>query len=148
MGVMLGTEKAWRVYRKGDLVASFQWLNGEPAMFIYPAIPLARGASAFALPLPAAHQWALSNGHPNLPHAVPTAVNALNAMGMLVTRDAVRRFIDLVLDGIHELIAMPPESTSHHVEQAAADTLGELHIAAGGRTIIEGEARADGSLVQ
>jgi hypothetical protein len=148
MGVMLGTETAWKVYRKGDLVASFQWLNDDPAMFIYPVGSLHYKASAFVLPLQSAHKWALNDGHPNLPHAVPTAANALNAMGMLVTRDAVRRFIDLVLDGIADLIAMPPEPRHHIVETAVAQTLGELRIEAAGRTVVEGEAQSDGSIVQ
>lgn len=30
MGLIIGGEKAWRKYRKGDIGIAYHWVNGEP----------------------------------------------------------------------------------------------------------------------
>lgn len=117
-------------------VSSYQWMNGEPCMFVWPRHREKGGA--FALPLESAHLWAQSDGHPNLAHAIPTAVNALEMMGLSGTKDEIRALIDTILDGIPDLISMPPEPSSDKPQPAGS----ELAIKCDGETVYETEVAA------
>ncbi len=107
MPVHLGAESAWRVRHVGDLTLSFQWLDGEPALFLYPRYR--RRGAAFVVPLALAHAWAHVDGHPDLSHAIPSAMNAAQALGFSTDRSVIRGIVDAVVDGLPDLLMMPPE---------------------------------------
>jgi hypothetical protein len=133
MPVELGGSKAWRVKpAKGGLVLSYQWLDKKPAMFVFRANKT-REDGAFVLPLASAYLWAKPNGYPDLDHAIPTALAAAQQIGLGRDRWAVRAIIDAVLDGIPDLIAMPPEPKWLNV----APNTGELTIKRDGEVVSE-----------
>lgn len=137
--ITLGTDKAWRVRRlSGGLIASYQWLHDEPTLFIYPATR--RRGGALAVPLASAWQWADSDGHPDLTHAIPTATDAARAMGLDPTPDTIRAIVDAVIDGLPDLVEMPPAPPS--LDPLAGQALGDATIQVDGETIAEQEIRA------
>ena len=134
MPVLLGGETAWRVRTNGEIVSSYQWMNGEPAMFLYRRG--ARVGAAFVLPLKNAYLWANNNGHPNLDHAIPSAETVAKVLGLSADRSSITRIIDVILDGLPDLVAMPPQRP---IDTPKAPTVGEMAIKLDGQTIAEFE---------
>ena len=141
MSVMLGGEKAWKQYIKGDVVVNFQWINGEPAMILFPKVKRTLDAGAFAICLSAAFQYVKSDGYPDLDYMIPQCAKAAKVMGMDATTHTIRRICDAILDGMEDLLKMPPERPKSHMEENK-DVIGEAVIKAGGRTIMEQELTA------
>lgn len=135
MGFNLGGEESWltRQHQSGWM-QSFQWYRGKPALFIYE--PRRRVQSALVVLLEYAYLWANSNGHPDLNHAVPTAIEALKRMGIHPKRIAIHSLVDAVLDAIPDLIRMPPEPTSRQAPATSGDTA-ELRLVRDGETIMD-----------
>jgi hypothetical protein len=135
--VLLGGEKAWKVFRaQGSLAVSLQWLNGEPAMFVYPLLkrPGAKPPGAFVVPLDTAYRYVKSNGHPDLDVIIPAAYRAAEVMQILATPAAIRHIVDAVCDAIPDLLAMPPEPVAHAPEP---EPVGDLSLKIDGQTVLE-----------
>jgi hypothetical protein len=110
--VEFGGARAWRVYSKGDIVVSYQWIDtgdesGEPqpCMCLYPANRRME-VGAMALPADNAYLYATNKGYAT-PHLVGAAFKGAIAMGFEPTKAVVGRIITLVLDGLEDLIRMP-----------------------------------------
>ena len=136
MGLVIGGEKAWRKYRKGDIGIAYHWVNGEPSMVLFPAnrdpSPM---VIPFVIPLSVGHQYVNSDGHPNLVVALSAAVDAASCMGMVPEMSTVHRIIDAITEGIPDLIMMPPEPISY--QDQAKPTDGELTIKRDGEVVTE-----------
>jgi hypothetical protein len=135
--ILLGGETAWKVRRVGPMVLAYHWHNGKPAMFVYPE-SRQTGYGALCIPLESAHLWAKSDGYPNLDHAIPTAMKAAPTMGVAVSKPGVKMIVDAVMEGIEDLVKMPPERP-----QPKGETIGELTVMDGGRVTSEREITAD-----
>lgn len=136
MGLIVGGEKAWRKYRKGDLGLAYHWLDGEPAMFLFPAgRQTGLGVVPFVIKLGVAHQYADSSGHPNLLNALPAAIDAAHCLGMSSDPGTLHRIIDVIVDGIPDLVSMPPEPDWAKPESGKVD--GELTIKRDGELVTE-----------
>lgn len=131
-------DNAWLKRINHGLVSSYQWFNGEPAMFLYPAGKERGGA--FVLPIDSAHQWVMSNGHPDLAHAIPVAMQAAKTMGLDTDKSTIRRIVDVIIDGIPDLLRMPPERPKTLDEPGVA--IGEASIKLDGEVIHEREITA------
>lgn len=137
--IALGTDSAWRVRQlSGGLIATYRWLDDEPCLFLHPAGQQRGGA--MAVPLSSAHLWAHSNGHPDLSHAIPAAVRGAKTMGLCVTHATIRHIVDAVVDGLPDLLDMPPAPASRTSEHAPV--VGEASIQVDGETVLEREIRA------
>lgn len=135
MSFIVGGPKAWKVYRKGDIGISFHWVNGEPAMVLFPANRASsKSVIPFAIPLGVAWQYANSDGHPNLVHTLAAATDAARCLGMAPDLGTIHRIVDAIVDGIPDLVTMPPEPISH---DTAPKLDGELSIKRDGETVIE-----------
>ncbi|MBP6733360.1 MAG: hypothetical protein KA142_01470 [Chromatiaceae bacterium] len=141
MGVLIGGERAWRKRRLGDLGVAYQWVNGEPAMILFPATRPAYRAGAFVICLSAAHRYAGADGHPNLGYAIPQAYDAARVMGLSLERGTVRKIIDAIVEGLPDLVEMPPEPIWAK-DDKPMPVVGELSVRQGGRVVIETEVRA------
>ena len=108
MGITVGGEKAWRVRRKGEFVVSYQWINGDPCMLVFPANP-GRGAGVFAIALDSAWKYADSQTGGPTHYLFQQADMALEVMGMIATTSALRAVADVIVDGLPDLVEMPPE---------------------------------------
>lgn len=136
MGLIVGGEKAWRKYKKGDIAACYHWVNNEPAMILF---PLNRAPSPmlipFVIPLSVAHQYVDSSGQPNLVNAMGAAIEAAGCMGMAPEMSTVHRIIDIIVDGIPDLVSMPPEPD--WAEDLSKPLDGELSILRDGEKVVE-----------
>ena len=58
MGMTVGGPTAWRVFSKGEVALALHWVNGEPAMVLFPTNKSMRliGAMPYVMPLAAAHE--------------------------------------------------------------------------------------------
>lgn len=139
MGMVIGGERAWRRFRKGDIAVALHWVNGEPAMVLFPAHMTesrVRRIVPFVIPLSVGHEYVASDGHPNLMRALQGATEAAICLGMQPELSVVHRIIDAIVEAIPDLVAMPPEPTAlQQVDQGPA--VGELSIKVDGQTVKE-----------
>jgi hypothetical protein len=111
----------------GDIVVAFHWVNGEPAMCLYPKRARALGARGAAIIcLSAIHKYAKSNGDPIPEYLIPKAIEAARVMGMDETRPTVKRIADAILESVEDLVKMPPEPDSLHGPQGRQ--IGEMSL--------------------
>lgn len=125
MPVILGGPTALRVKRKGDIVISFQHINGEEAMCLYPAIKKA-GSGSYVVCLSAAHKYVEPE------YLAQAAVTAAKVMGFEPDRSLLFRIKDIIIENLEDLIRMTPEPL-------------ELEMA--GHKVAEVDLRMDGDLV-
>ena len=99
--VTFGGEYARSVRRVGELCISHQYINTEPAMVIWSAT---RKTGAFAICLSAAHQYTEDE------YLIFQAMSAAHQIGYSPKdKSVVRKIADLILNGLDELVRMPPE---------------------------------------
>lgn len=140
MGLVIGGETAWRKYRKGDIGVALHWVNGEPAIVLYPLHALAsrmRRLMPFVIPLSVGHEYVASDGHPNLLRALQGASEAAICLGMQPELSVLHRIVDAIVEAMPDLVAMPPEPASLQRQAEAGPTVGELAIKVDGKTIHE-----------
>lgn len=141
MPVQIGGAKAWKVRQHGDIAVSFQWVNEEPAMILFPARRSLPGAGAFVIGLSAAFQYADSSTGAPTQYLVQMSVHAAQQLGFSRTDTfAARKIAEVIVDSLPDLIDMPPEPQQFNQEQAAA--IGELSIKVDGHTVHEAEISA------
>lgn len=139
MGLILGGSKAWKVRRVKEFVVAYHWIGmhgeREPTMCIWPQRkPL--GCVPFCIPLSTAYQYANRDGYPT-PQLVEACARGLVVMGMAQTRQSVHGLADVILDGIEDLVKMPPEPPA--LAPAQGKPVGEATFYAGGSKVAEGE---------
>lgn len=136
MGLIIGGDKAWRKYRKGDIAIAYHWVNGEPAMVLFPgnrtASPL---ITPFVIPLSVGHQYVNSDGHPNLVNAMSAAIDAARCLGMAPEMSTIHRIIDAIVEGMPDLVCMPPEPA--WAQDVGPKVDGELSITRDGEKVVE-----------
>lgn len=110
--VEVGGERCWLQRVKGDIVVSFQWLmvgKKEPqaCMVLFPAM-LKLDGGAYAIPQENAYEYVTSNGDPT-PYLMVAAMNAATSMGFYPDQSTVFRIVDIIVDGLPDLIRMPSD---------------------------------------
>lgn len=135
--VLIGGEKAWRVRQHKWLGLSYQWMDGEPALFLYPLLKLGGlRPGAFVIPLASAWKYVHSNGHPNVEYIVQQAGKAADVMRIEISSMTLKVIIDAIADGLPDLLEMPPEPPEHAVK---TEPVGELAVKLDGQTVLERE---------
>lgn len=135
---MIGGPKAWKVRQHGDIGVSFQWVNEEPAMILFPALRSLPGAGAYVIALSVAHKYADSKSGEPTPYLVRQSVAAATQLGFSPTDTfAARKLAGIIVDSLPDLIDMPPEPTG--LNEAQQRTIGELAIKVDGKTVHEAE---------
>ena len=141
MPVQIGGAKAWKVRQHGDIAVSFQWVNEEPAMILFPARRSLPGAGAVVICLSAAFKYAHPKTGAPTPYLVEFSVLAAAQLGFAKTDTfAARKIAEVIVDSLPDLVDMPPEPQQFNQEQAAA--IGELSIKVDGETVHEAEVSA------
>ena len=111
--VELGGERAWLQRTIGEFTCSFQWLDlddGEDpqaCMCIFRATR-AMDVMPYVIPWKNAYAFADKTGGPS-PHAIGAAMKACIHMGTFPAKDTVRKLLDIIVEGIPDLIRMPSE---------------------------------------
>lgn len=132
MAVTFGSGTAWKVQRVGDVMRSYQWVNGEPAMVLFPVVARTVQAGAYVICLSAAFKY------DDVHYLVRQAAIAAKVMGMDDTSFTIHRIGTAIHDGLHDLIIMPPEPNwSKDLEKGGV--MGDLEIKANGKVICERE---------
>jgi hypothetical protein len=103
MGVMLGGPKARQVRVVGDVVISYQYVNNEPAMCIFPKRKRAIRQGAYIICLSTAWKYADPD------YLVRASIVALKYMAMDTEPSTVNRLCNIILDNLEDLVKMKPE---------------------------------------
>ncbi|MCY1167368.1 hypothetical protein D9M73_73290 [compost metagenome] len=132
----IGGEYAWRQYVKGDVMITFQWINDDPSICLFPAVPrIKRGA--YVIGLSALHKYVENTGHPTR-YMVAQSIKIAQQLGFQPGKDICFRLVEMVLDAALELVHMPP--TPEIVRKAEEpDKVGEMVVKQGGRVVMERE---------
>jgi hypothetical protein len=110
--VEIGGDRCWMQRVKGDICVTFQWLMAgrkepSPCMVLTPmAVKLDGGA--YVIPQENAYEYADILGNPT-PHLMVAAFNAAQQMGFFPDQSTVFRIVDIIVDGLPDLIRMPSE---------------------------------------
>lgn len=142
MGIVVGGDKAWKVRQAGPVVVAYHWIGGEPAMAIFPSLPR-HGAGTFVIPLDQAWAYADSKTGAPTPYLLEATIRAADVLCMDQDRSTLRAIADAIVDGLPDLIVMPPEPdwVARGVDKAV---MAELSLKADGQTVVEREVRTNG----
>jgi hypothetical protein len=136
--VCLGGETAHRIRVTGDIVSSYQWVSGEPAMVLFPR-ERKMGGGAYVICLSSAHNYA------EQAYLVSGALTAATIMGMDQTKATVMRIADVILDGLEDLVRMPPEPPKGMKLPGVDDRTAEVSLKVDGETVLEKQVEIDGA---
>lgn len=139
------TEGIWKQRDCGDISIYYRWVNDEPCMTLYPRYAdfQVNKPTGVDLPLSTAYTLADSVTGAPTPGLLGRLERAALAMGMSSDKFTCRRIADVIVDGLPDLIEMPPFPPRSTMDDKKLDeVVGEGLIKVGGRTIWEGEATA------
>jgi len=139
--VEIGSQNSWLIRSKGDIVASFQWLDighesGEPqaCMCLFPKHRTA-DTGTYALPQEDAWRFADNKGNPT-PHLMGAAFKYCKATGKFPDKSTIHRVMDVILENLPDLINMP-SSQPAELNQAKAIQGIEVSLKKDGKVIHE-----------
>ena len=127
MSVMLGGPKSRGQRCIGDVVCSFQYVNEEPAMVLFPRHTKRGGA--YVICLSAAYKYTDEK------YLLSQAITASEVMGMGTGKSTVLRIAEVIVSGLQDMIEMKPEPEDEK------PSLGEGALIVDGKTISEFEVR-------
>ena len=135
--VECGGDRSWEQRVKGDIIVSYQWLmcgKKEPSacMVLHPTVPKMDGG-AYAIPQDNAYEYSDASGGPT-PYLLTAAMNAATSMGFYPDQSTVFRIVDIIVDGLPDLIRMPSD------QPGALDLKRAIHG-------IEATAKVNGQIV-
>lgn len=133
MGMILGGPKAWKIFKKGNIVCAMHWVNNEPAIVLFPH-PKPMGAAGYIICLSAAHKYVNSDGYPT-PYMIQASATAAQVMGLDITKMTISLIADVITEHIEDLVKMPPEPDWKEKEK----TVGEVSLLVDGNKIAEHE---------
>lgn len=135
MGITVGGKTAWFVKSYGEFVLAMHWINGDPAMVIFPFG--ATNGAAYVLPLDAAHELVnpgTKGEGVNGKVLFEKAERAASIIGRGGDVFIARKIADAILSNLDKLCDMPPEP--EHLERKAAPA-GEAVLKVDGQTVAE-----------
>ena len=102
--VMLGKGRAQKF---GDVVAEYTYIEGRPSMILYRPGPTER-TRAFVMDMRDAHKYADSKTGGPSKTLFMDSVQAANTIGLTADKYSIKRIMDIILDGLPDLVKMPP----------------------------------------
>jgi hypothetical protein len=113
--VELAGERAWLTRTKGDITCSYQWIQVDEldrdapvaCMCLFPNMRH-MDTAAYVIPQRNAHEYATNRGEQS-PALMGMAFKAAAHMGFFPDTSTVHRIMDIVIDGLPDLIRMPSE---------------------------------------
>lgn len=132
----IGGEYAWKQFIKGDVMITLQWINDDPSICLFPAVPRIK-PSAYVIGLSALFKYVESDGHPTR-YMMEKSIDMAHALGFKPGKDICFRIMEMVLDAAQDLVHMPP--TPQVVMKAEqGPSVGVLEVRQGGRVVMERE---------
>jgi hypothetical protein len=133
--VMLGGD-VYDQRTTGDIISEFKWVNGEPVMLIYKRV-LGHNTKAYMIELEDAHMFATSSGLPSKMLLSTYCRDAARALNSEHDKATMFRLIDVIMEGLADLLRMPPEPKAHEIANRPTTSGDELKIIMDGKTIAE-----------
>lgn len=133
--VMLGGD-VYDQRKTGDIISEFKYVDGEPVMLIYKNT-LGRNSKAFMIEMTDAYLYAQSNGAPTKRLVNTLCFGAAKALDSLYDKATVHRLIDVIVDGLADLLKMPPEPKELEIANRPSSGNDEISIKINGQTVIE-----------
>lgn len=141
MGLQLGGDACWKKRRaSGGLAIFYEWFEGEGAMFITRAhqSALAGNRGSAAITQPQAHLYADSKTGAPTPRLIQFAAKACTEIGLEASRMNIKAIADAIVDGLEDLVRMPPEPAGRKAKSGKPE--GEIALLDGmGRSLVSGE---------
>lgn len=111
--VECGGDRVWEQRIKGDICVSYQWLDvgkkePQPCMVLFPVVPKLNSGGAYAIPQDNAYEYSDATGGPT-PYLLTAAMNAATSMGFYPDQSTVFRIVDIIVDGLPDLVRMPSD---------------------------------------
>lgn len=143
-GFVIGGDTAWKVRAFRDLGLAYHWVNGEPAVVVYPLHRHLRQNKAvpYALPLESLHELVdkgTKGTGVNTGVLLQKARTAAMVMGIGEDWATVKNVADAILDSIVDLVNMPPEPAWLEQRRRPPE-VGEVAVKVDGQTVWEGKA--------
>ncbi len=133
--IILGGPHMYKDRKIGQFVCEYSWINGEPSMVLYPAARVEK-TGAYVINMNDAYKYVGSDGYAT-PTLMSDCIDAAKAMGFYDDKFACMQIADIILDGISDLINMPPEPQASETANAPTNGENELTIKLDGQTIVE-----------
>jgi hypothetical protein len=112
--VAFGGMNAWKVYKKGNIVVSFQWAMlspdadmPEPCMCLYAENRMSMNGGAYVIPQCNAYWYADSKTGEPTPDLVTAAKSAAEHLGFFPDKWTCFAIAEAIVDALPDLIAMP-----------------------------------------
>jgi hypothetical protein len=143
MGLMLGGERCWKKRRvSGGLMVFYEWFEGEGTMFIAReqrfALSGNRGSAAIAQPQ--AYLYADSKTGAPTKRLILFAAQACKALSLESSRQNIRVIADAIVDGLEDLLRMPPEPDEKKFTGKPDEPMGEMTLLdSSGRELVSSE---------
>ena len=118
------------------VVSEFKWVDGEPVMLLYKRT-LGNNSPAFLIELNDAHRFARSDGYGTKALMSELAQGACAALGDPNDKSLLFSIITAILDGIPDLLKMPPEPSEQEIANRFSSGNDELSIKVDGKTVME-----------
>ncbi len=135
--VVLGGEFTYMRHVSQGIVTEYTWRNDEPVMILFKDGKATR-QGAYLIELKDAYRYADSNGHMSadlFKHSIEAAI----ALGFdRNDRYAVRKIMDTILDGLPDLLSMPPVPVELEKAESIGQGNNELSFKIDGKTMFEG----------
>lgn len=124
--VMLGGD----VYEQritGDIISEFKWVDGEPVMLLYKRV-LGTTGKAYMIEFKDAYRFATSSGNATKELVQSLCRDAAKALNSENDKATIFRLIDIILNGLPDLLMMPPEPKAHEIANRETSGNDELKI--------------------
>lgn len=131
MPVLIGGDQAYLQRVIGDFVVSYQWVNDEPAMIIWPKIKRTLTNGAFVLALSSAYKY------DDPQYLIVQSIEAVKYLGFEPLKSTVHKMADIIIEGLPDLVMMPPAKPMEKPKNQ--EIAGEMIIKVDGRTIMHDE---------
>lgn len=126
---------------KGDFAIAYQYYNDEPIMAIARKNDsIKKGVLIVALS--AAWQYADSGSGAPTEHCFKVAAMAAGRMGMDFSKETVFKLANIIVDGIPDLLKMPPKPEGARDDGNRLKTVGEATFSINGQKFDLGEVKA------
>jgi hypothetical protein len=133
----LDPRKAHLVRHHGEIMAIFTWINQERAMVLV-ASRRPPGSPWYCIMESAAYLYADESGNPTR-RLIESAAKASEVLCLNQTNYAVKKIVDIIVDGLPDLIKMP----SAPPNELAKHAIGEMQLRANGELVSGREIREE-----
>lgn len=142
MGLLLGGERCWKKrVASGGLAVFYEWFEGEATLFLTrrDKFGLSGNRGSAAIAQGQAYLYADSTSGAPTMRLMEFAGKACSELGLEPSRMNVKAIADAIIDGLEDLIRMPPEPTHRQFTGKNERPVGEMDLMVDGERVISTE---------